>query len=319
MGNRRQSAPGRGPGKTLLLCDIENLAGCGAPTSDDVAAVAESVYAALRVPAESLHTVLACNTLNAGVVLFKWPHPARRMIGRGRDAADHRLIEAMTETGVRYDTVVIASGDGALADEAERLRQQGRTRVVVVYGRGTPSRRLLGAADEVIRLPLGPQKPEAAFCHLEHLAGRSALSESDMSDVVSGMAAAFGRALPTVFAVSGERNYRVAAAAIPAPADGPGPTSTARRGRRREYLLAAGPGAGAGRLLAQSMRARAAERGGALSGKTFVVGAEGTFCAPEARRIKSQGGRIVVAVGRNRPIDALTSAADSTVHIPMPR
>ena len=53
----------------------------------------------------------------------------------------------------RFDTVVIASGDGIFAKEANRLAADG-VRVVAAIGRGLMSQNLRRAVSVVVRLPL---------------------------------------------------------------------------------------------------------------------------------------------------------------------
>ena len=139
--------------RTLCLVDIENLAGRPTgPTDSDVRTIADVLYRAFSH--NELHLVVACAHRNARSVWFNWPE-ARRLVRSGPDGADLCLLGVLAEENVenRFDTVVIASGDGIFAKEANRLAADG-VRVVAAIGRGLMSQTLRRAVSVVVRLPL---------------------------------------------------------------------------------------------------------------------------------------------------------------------
>ena len=80
-----------------------------------------------------------------------WPG-ARMVYREGRNGADQALINVTSEgVSLRYDQVLICSGDGIFTSVARRLHRQG-VRVTVVVGLGHPSRNLIRVDDCVVDL-----------------------------------------------------------------------------------------------------------------------------------------------------------------------
>lgn len=117
---------------TLILCDIENLAGAASPTARDVRQIDALIHRAFGA---GLLEVLACDAHNAEVVWFNWTHEVRRLVGRGPDGADLELIGVLRHERIeqRFRRVIIGSGDHIFAEPAMRLAAAG---VQVVVGRG---------------------------------------------------------------------------------------------------------------------------------------------------------------------------------------
>lgn len=137
---------------TLVLCDIENLAGAASPTARDVRQIDALIHRAFGA---GLLEVLACDAHNAEVVWFNWTHEVRRLVGRGPDGADLELIGVLRHERIeqRFRRVIIGSGDHIFAEPAMRLAAAG-VQVVVAVGRGYCSARLRQAVEDVVHLPL---------------------------------------------------------------------------------------------------------------------------------------------------------------------
>lgn len=137
-------------GRTLVLVDIENLAGNGRLTPAATRDSAALVQAA--IPAVDTQVIVACNKLNIVNVMFDWPD-ARILVGLGPHAADLALIDAINHENVeaRFARVIIGSGDGIYAEPAARLAATGID-VTVLIGYGGLSHRLRLAAHTVERL-----------------------------------------------------------------------------------------------------------------------------------------------------------------------
>jgi hypothetical protein len=134
--------------RALHLVDVENLAGEPRPGRSTVEAIRRDYVAQVR-PAPEDHIVIACNHGACLEVGLGWPN-ARLLARSGPDGADHALLEVLNTEDVcrRFDTVVLASGDGIFADAAARLGAAGIA--VTVVSRPRPlSRRLRLAARNI--------------------------------------------------------------------------------------------------------------------------------------------------------------------------
>jgi hypothetical protein len=127
-------------------------------------------YADLVRPEGGDLCVIACNH-GAGVeVAFNWPG-ARYLWRSGRDGADLALLGVLEAESVpeRFETVILASGDGLFAGRVAELARRG-VHVTVVANETSLSRRLrLAAADVVLfgmdradDVPPAPIAPPAA-------------------------------------------------------------------------------------------------------------------------------------------------------------
>ena len=135
----------------LHLIDIENLCGSSLPTKDDVENARKRYFSVAPFhPGD--HVIVASariNLLNSGL---GWPK-ARLLARDGRNGADICLSDVVRHEDVerRFDTVVLASGDGGLAFDIARLGSAG-LHTVVVAQQSRLSRQLRIAADRCIVL-----------------------------------------------------------------------------------------------------------------------------------------------------------------------
>ena len=131
--------------RTIHLVDIENVCGTARPEILDVE-MARELYQNLVCLGPYDHVVLACNHGAALKVGLGWPG-ARLMVRSGVNGADRALLSVVDdeEIGVRFDAVVIASGDGIFAESAACLAGSGLS-VTVVSREQALSRRLQLAA-----------------------------------------------------------------------------------------------------------------------------------------------------------------------------
>lgn len=138
---------------TLILCDIENLAGAANPTAPDIRAIAAQLHRTFGH--RRYQEVVACDICNAPMVWFNWTHDVRHLTGRGPDGADLELVDVLLHEGVeqRFRQVIIGSGDHIFAEPATRLAEAG-VQVVAAVGRGYCSARLRRAVTDVVHLSL---------------------------------------------------------------------------------------------------------------------------------------------------------------------
>jgi hypothetical protein len=141
----------RYPRRAMHLIDIENLTGSALPSLADAAHV-RAIYRKHVGVGPSDHVVVACSHLafeNAG---YGWSD-ARHLVRSGSDGADSELLDVLylENVAVRFDHVVIGSGDGIFAAAAAHLASRG-CHVRVVSRHGHLSTRLRLAAHEVIYL-----------------------------------------------------------------------------------------------------------------------------------------------------------------------
>jgi hypothetical protein len=149
------------PPRTVHLIDVENLVGTGRPRAEDLAVVHE-MYRTLDLIGADDHVIVSCNPFVAIDVGDEWA-PARLRIGHGPSGADEQLVQvaAHERIEVRFERVVIASGDGIFTDVAVWLQQNG-VPVTVVSRRDGLSLRLRMAATDVIYLDVPPAAPAAS-------------------------------------------------------------------------------------------------------------------------------------------------------------
>lgn len=142
--------------RTVMLVDIENVAGKPRLTASETRWIAQALAA--LTGDRSVQTIVACNRLNAAAVMFGYPG-ARIRLGSGPDAADLALIAVMEHESLssRFDRVIIASGDGIFADYAAQLAGAG-LHVTAVVGNGQLSKRLRLAVHDVTCLWSEPEQ-----------------------------------------------------------------------------------------------------------------------------------------------------------------
>jgi hypothetical protein len=141
--------------RSLHLIDVENLLGGTSFSEADVAATAD-VYRAVAGVAIADLVIVSSSHHTALPAWFGWGK-ARRVVRSGPDGADLALIEIIkTENvAVRFDRIVIGSGDGIFASPAAHLQAAG-VAVTVVSRPEFVSRQLRFAVRDVRYLHLMP-------------------------------------------------------------------------------------------------------------------------------------------------------------------
>lgn len=140
--------------RSLHLIDIENLTGSPSPSPADVRWY-QLAYAALHVgPTDQV--IVACSHHAAPSVRWEWRR-ARHLWRSGANGADLALLDVIDKERVaeRFDSVVLASGDGIFTDAVARLGAQG-VDVTVVSRPESLSRSLMMAARRHILFPYPP-------------------------------------------------------------------------------------------------------------------------------------------------------------------
>ena len=100
-----------GRGRRLVVVDVENIAGGPCKTEAAVAWVRRRLTDAGAVTGDDMVTV-GVDECGLASVAWAW-QGARAVYGHGRDGADRALLEVLAERiPERYDSVVLASGDG---------------------------------------------------------------------------------------------------------------------------------------------------------------------------------------------------------------
>ena len=157
---QRAGGTGRFPERGLHLIDIENLAGAGFPSFEQIRGV-QGMYAGRLTFGALDQVVVASSHLTLLNAALGWPH-ARYRVRSGPDGADLELLNVLRHEKVaaRFTRVVIGSGDGVFARAAASLATAG-VRVTVVSRQDSLSARLAFAAGEVIYLDT-PQSATAA-------------------------------------------------------------------------------------------------------------------------------------------------------------
>jgi hypothetical protein len=163
-GNNRCEPTGRRkrfPERGLHVIDIENLAGAGKPSFDQIRVVQGSYVGHVTFGALD-QVVVASSHLTLLSAALGWPH-ARYRIRSGPDGADLELLDVLLyeRIAARFTRVVIGSGDGAFARAAASLAAAG-VQVIVVSRPDSLSSRLAFAATEVIYLDPAPSATGAA-------------------------------------------------------------------------------------------------------------------------------------------------------------
>ena len=120
---RRRHLPA---GRTLHLVDVENL--MGGPTGGLLPLEdALAQYRSVAPVTSGDHIVIAANPALAWKAGMAWP-TARLLAASGPDGADRALLAEVADTRViaeRFDRVIVGSGDGIFATDAESLRALG--------------------------------------------------------------------------------------------------------------------------------------------------------------------------------------------------
>ena len=156
--NKRRAHRGRadycwGRGRRLVVVDVENIAGGPCKTEDCVRWVRQRLMdiGAVRAGDVVVVGVDGCGQTSVG---WGWPG-ARVVVGHGPDGADRALLEELADrVPQRFDSVVLASGDGIFADAVASLIAQHVAVTVVAHEVGTNSK-LRAATKDVLFLSRG--------------------------------------------------------------------------------------------------------------------------------------------------------------------
>lgn len=139
------------PGRKVHLIDIENLCGLQHPSRTQVAFARQRYRESVKVNEGDI-VIVASAYGNLMSAALGWP--GARYLGRnGKDGADICLARVIVEEGLseRFDSVVMASGDGGLAPFVAHLAARGLDTTVVSH-RKPLSRRMRFAAHRCIVL-----------------------------------------------------------------------------------------------------------------------------------------------------------------------
>jgi len=149
--DRRAAVKRLYPVRALHVVDIENLAGTGTPSLDQVIEVQDCYVTRLGFGADDL-VVMAMSHKGLLNAALGWPH-ARYRVRSGRDGADLELLDVLLHEDVaaRFTHIVIASGDGVFGQAARSLSTRG-VWVTVVSRRDSLSPGLALAASDVVYL-----------------------------------------------------------------------------------------------------------------------------------------------------------------------
>ncbi|RCG32727.1 NYN domain-containing protein [Sphaerisporangium album] len=143
-------------GRAMHLLDIENLVGAPHPTTCEVEEVM-TVYEMVVPIGEMDQYMVAVNP--SALVAVGIAFPGVRLLTRpGPDGADQALGETAHDDRIdlRFERVVIGSGDGYFVDLARWLAEAG-LHVTVVSRPGSLSRRLSAAVSDVVSLEVPTQ------------------------------------------------------------------------------------------------------------------------------------------------------------------
>jgi len=110
--------------RTLHLIDIENLTGSSSPTPEQVRECRD-LYETTFVSEFDL-VVIACSHHAFPAVGWEWPK-ARQILRSGHNGADLALLDviALERVSERFDSVIVASGDGIFTAAVARLGAAG--------------------------------------------------------------------------------------------------------------------------------------------------------------------------------------------------
>lgn len=174
-------------GPALHLIDIENL--CGGWVSDKSCAEVWDHYLHQVGVSPEDQIIVAASVRHAAPAFFTLPPTARRLlVSNAPDAADRALLDSVRLDRVitLHRSVVIASGDGAFAPLAQRLRAVGLRVTQVVTDKVSVSGELYRSCEDLIRLPalrcssgkstsprIGPLRSAASSTSMSTSSGRS--------------------------------------------------------------------------------------------------------------------------------------------------
>ena len=140
--------------RRLIAVDIENMVGGACVHRHQVDWVKSTLSGMLSLGSQD-HVVVGLSHIGLLNVGSNWPS-IRYVVRSGRDGADLALLDVLNEdVNVRFDQVVIASGDGVFAQTAAHLASAG-VEMTVLARRGKLARSLQNAASQVLYVPEPP-------------------------------------------------------------------------------------------------------------------------------------------------------------------
>lgn len=148
-------------GRQLVLVDIENIAG-GACLTESAVRVAKEALAGTRQIRTTDHVVVGTSHIGLVSVGSSW-NGVRYVVRSGPDGADLALLDVLTENiADRFESIVLASGDGIFARAVAELSAAG-VPTTVIGRRGHIARSLRMVAVKVISLETSPEPGAAAW------------------------------------------------------------------------------------------------------------------------------------------------------------
>jgi len=143
-------------GRTLHLVDIENLSGGPQRTLDEHLGAYRAYERGAEVRRDDQVVVAACGLVMQSLA-FELPTGILQRTANGSDGADRALLAHDTpeRIALRFERLVIGSGDHAFVDLALAVQELGVT-VVVITGRGFRSVDFVGHGFGLRTLDLGP-------------------------------------------------------------------------------------------------------------------------------------------------------------------
>jgi len=140
--------------RCIHLVDIENLVGEPCLTKQAVASARARYLSEVPVGPMDQVVVATSSSQNLFASVQGWPG-ARYLEKDGKDGADIRLAEVMCGENLesRFDSAVIASGDGGLAPCVARLASRGMRTIAVSNSRSLSRQMRLAAHMSIVFEP----------------------------------------------------------------------------------------------------------------------------------------------------------------------
>ncbi len=151
--------------RRLIAIDIENMVGGACVHRHQVDWVKSTLNGMLTLGSPD-HVVVGLSHIGLLNVGSNWPR-IRYVVRSGRDGADLALLDVLNEdVNVRFDQVVIASGDGVFAEIVAHLAGTG-VETTVLARPGTLARSLRNAASHVLYVPEPPTPADVVLTDSE--------------------------------------------------------------------------------------------------------------------------------------------------------
>lgn len=146
--SRRRHRLGEATGRTAYFLDIDNLCGTGTASPAEVRRMFEAFLETFEIgPSDQVY---CAGTAMAAFVAARTCPGFHVVVGKGQDGADRRLLDLADPdfVSLRFERVVIGSGDGIFTELASDLRNRG-VEVLLLLGHGCLNRRLGRAVHNV--------------------------------------------------------------------------------------------------------------------------------------------------------------------------